>query len=143
VERPGEVVVAAAVEGPDPVDRVRVRTSENDDRNVGRAPAEVGDERVGGEDEVGPGELEQGDRLAVDGLDHLEAVLAEMALQEAARRGFGLGEQQGVRHAGDATAETSARPDVLSRRCAPRNPQRPWPPSGPRRRARGPCRRRR
>ncbi len=124
MERPRDVVVTAAVEGPDPVDGIRVRRSEHDDGNVRRA-AEVGCERVRRQHEVRPRRLEQLDGLAVQRLDDIEPVLPKVPLEKPPRRWLRLGEKQCVQHAGDATNVFRARPDVHSNESVTKNRQSP------------------
>ena len=103
MERARDVVVAATVERAHAVDGVRFRVAEHDHRHAtvprparlafAEAPADV--ELGGEEDEVGTyplGERER--RLLVVGTHDLEAVVREMALEEATDALLGLRQEQ-------------------------------------------------
>ena len=85
MERPRDVVVAAARQSAHAVDGVRVGPAEHDHRNVGDAPAQFQRECVGGEDRPAATALEL-ELLPIDGLQDLEPILPEVAFEEAARR---------------------------------------------------------
>ena len=113
MEGPPDVVVAAAREGAHSVDRVGFGLAEEDHRHVAvpgaaglalsEAAAKLGSGEVGEvvaeKSKVRPLLLGQRQRLAArGGLDDREAVLGQMAAQEATCRGLGLGDQEGISH---------------------------------------------
>ena len=117
VERAREVVVTAPVERPNAVDSIGLGVPEDDDGHaaipratrlaLAKPAAHV---ELGGEEhEVGAhalGELEC--VLLVVGADDVEAVIREMALEEAADALLGLRQEQGLRHATTVAASPDA-----------------------------------
>ena len=101
-ERPVDVVVGAALERAGAVDGVRRLAAQQDHRDVAipraarhavaQARAEL---QLGDEDEVGAHALGQVEDLArVAGAEHVEPVVGELALEEAAGLGLGFGDDQ-------------------------------------------------
>ncbi len=100
--RARDEVVAAARERTHAVDRVGGLVPDHDHRQVRERVEHIG---VAEQHEVRPralGELERG--AAVAGAEDVEAVVREMALEEAAHVGGGLGDQECGRHAHEASA---------------------------------------
>ena len=104
---PRQVVVRAALERAHPVDGVRLLRTEHDHRDIAvpgparlalaEARAEV---ELGADDEVGTRPLGERERLAAErGLEHVEAVTRQLALEVSPRGGLRLGEQQRGCHA--------------------------------------------
>src|SRR6266487_2246330 len=105
-ERLCKEVVTAAVERSHAVDRVRLRLAEDDDRDVAVTRAAcVQRSRVPEQDEI---------RSSL-GVDDVEAVVRQVALEKATRVGLRFGEKQRGRHAIDGNAGVAVTPDVLSR----------------------------
>ena len=79
---------------------------------------------LGEENEVRPNALDQLERFAAAcGTEHVEAVVAELAAQVLADLGLGLGDEDGTRHAADASRGSRVAPDVLSGESVPSVPQ--------------------
>src|SRR5438105_672747 len=138
-ERPAEEVVGAAVERPCAVDRVGLGGTEDDERHhAAPRAAFVERRRVAEEDEVRPRPLRELERLAArGGTEDVEAVVGEMALEEAPRRGLRLGDEDCIRHTRDATGapppqlvDVLCRESATNRKQLPRplrpRPRRPW-----------------
>ena len=69
---------------------------------------------LGEENDVGPRALGELERLAPAGrAEHVEAVVAELPAEVLARLGLGLGDEDGARHADDASPLACPAPDVL------------------------------
>jgi hypothetical protein len=120
VERPRHVVVAAAIEGANTVDRVGLGAAEHDHGHLTvprppwlalpKAAAQLGR----GEDERGLQTLQELERFALGlGAEHVEAVVCEVALEEFPGRRLRLGEQHGCVHGGETSVNVAGRPDVL------------------------------
>src|ERR671934_46050 len=121
-ERTHEEVVAPALERTHAIDGIRLRLSEDDHRHVAVArTAFVQRGGVAEQDEIGP-------RLAVD---DLEAVAAQVALEEAARAGLRFGEQERVRHADERSGTRCGGLDVLSRKSVTNDLQSAAPDDAP------------
>ena len=107
MERPVEVVVAAAVEGSHPVDGIRLLRAEQDHRHLAIAlpqpAAELEPLGCADQDEVRAHPLDQLERFSVRDAHDLEAVLRQMALEETPRGLLRLCEQHRTRHAIDAS----------------------------------------
>src|SRR5262245_14062968 len=118
VERPVEVVVAPAVEGPHPVDGIGLLRAEQDHWHLSVALAQPAAELealgVADQHEVGAHTLEELERFPVLDAYDLEPVLRQMSLEEAPRGLLGLCEQDGTRHATDASREVREPPGVHS-----------------------------
>ena len=117
MERARDVVVAAPVERPDAVDGVGLRVPEDDDgyaavpraTRLALAKATAHVELGREEHEVGTDALGERERvLLVVGADDVEAVIREMALEEAADALLGLRQEQGLRHATTVAASPKA-----------------------------------
>src|SRR5438105_4029198 len=135
-ERPAEEVVGAALERPSAVDRIRLGSAEDDERHLAAPRAALLERRgVAEEDQIRPGPLRELERLAArGGAEHVEAVVGEVALEEASRRGLRLGDEDCIRHTRDATDAPPPQLDVLCRDSATNDEQLPRPDRA------GPCR---
>ncbi len=119
-ERSADDVVGAAVERPHPLDRIRGRR-EQDHGDVPvpapprlAAPEPKAEVELGEQHEIGPCALGELERLAPPrGAEHVEAVVAQLSTEVLARLGLGLGDEDGARHAADASPGTLPAPDVL------------------------------
>ena len=108
-ERPREAVVGA---GERAHPGRRIRAAEHDHRAVGHDAAV---ERLGVPEHEDVGIRRARQLLGALAGDDVEAVVAQLALEEAADGGFRLGEEQRG-HATEARRRTGAPPDVLSRK---------------------------
>ena len=114
-------VVGAALEGPDALERVGTRGCEHDHRDVpvpapaGLAFAEASAQlRLAREDDVRPRALGDIERLrAPAGLDDVEAVRAQVALEIARPGGIGVGEKEGRTHSSSRLGAAARCPSAM------------------------------
>ena len=113
-------VIGAALERTHALDGVRP-CGEHDDRNVPiprppglAAPKPQAEVELGEQDDVGTRGLRELERLAAPrGTEDVEAVVAKLPAEKLARLGLRLGDENGTRHAADASPARSSPPDVL------------------------------
>jgi len=127
VERPVEVVVAAAVEGAHAIDRVRLLRAEQDHRHLTvplpQPAAELESLGISDQDEIWAEALEELERFSVRNAHDFEPVLRQMTFEEASRGVLRLCEQHCTRHAIDASGDLREAPDVLSVESVSKNRQ--------------------
>ena len=137
-------VVGAAVERTHALDRIR-RGREQDDGNVPvpcttrfPPPQPQAQVELGEQHDIRANALGELERLAPPRRpEHVEAVVAEVATEILACLGLRLCDQDGTRHAADASRVLRDAPDVLCGESVSRLPQPAWPDEAARSALRG------